>query len=177
MRWCPVLLACLALGLMAGGSALHAAPDGAGPTAPVQEAYRLEELSLADGKANQPPWAAAHRDGLLSPGLAALFAADDRFEEESQGVGNLDWDPFINGQDGEVKGLVLHAAEAADGKARVTATFMSLKAKQSVDFNLVLDKGRWLIDDILPLSEGKKVSIRAILATPYPCGSTTKTPC
>src|SRR4051812_40264020 len=78
-------------------------------TDPVTRAYRIEAASLKDASKTPPPWSKQSRDALFSARLAALFARDDKYQKEAEGVGLLDWDPFLNGQDGELKNLSIKA--------------------------------------------------------------------
>lgn len=142
------------------------------PDATVRKAYEVTQKTLDGG--GEPPWRPPHRDALLSRSLAALFARDDRYQDESGTIGHVGADPFIQGQDGEVKNLKVTVTQApAAGKALVTASFRSFGKAMSVPFRMVEEGGGWRIDDI---GSGKN-SVRRELAQPYDCGSFMGKPC
>ncbi len=162
---------------LSAGAAL-AAP--AGLETPVREAYAItaRQLAGAAGKPVAAPWQKPHRDRLMSRDLAALFARDELYQEEAGEMGNLGADPFLSGQDGEVKNLKISVTTPpAGGKALVTATFRSFKQPVSVRFRMVEEGGAWRIDDIVNRVEGKDYAVRDLLSQPYECGSFMKKPC
>lgn len=163
-----------ATGLMLASVTSHAAEPT--PDAIVRNAYEITQKTLDGG--GEPPWRPPHRDKLMSKSLAALFARDDVFQDESGDIGHVGADPFINGQDGELKDLQVGlASKASRGRARVVASFRSLGQKMSVRFLMVEEGGGWRIDDIVNRVEGKAYSIRAALSQPYDCGSFMSKPC
>jgi len=144
----------------ANPSTLPAKMDtGDDPRTPVNEAYRQE--------INQnSPLESPYLDKLFSHTLVGLIKTDNCVSSGEVGV--LDWDPFINGQDGEVQKLVTRVVRRDNDKAVVEASFLSFKRKQSVLFDMVLEKGTWRIDDIRPLGEdGNRTSIHALFADAY----------
>lgn len=148
------------------------------PRGPVEEGYAITIKTLAaKGKAPPPAWRPPHRDKLLSKSLAALFARDDLYQTESGDMGQIGADPFLNGQDGEVKKLSLDTIPVAAGKATVQATFRSFGKPVRVLFQMVQENGGWRIDDIVNSFEGKDYSVRAQLSQPYDCGSFMGKPC
>lgn len=109
----------LAIGAAAAAMAAEPTPD-----ATIRKAYQITQKTL-DGS-GEPPWRPPHRDRLFSKSLAALFARDDRYQDESGDMGHVAADPFIQGQDGEVKNLSVAVTQPpAGGKAQVTARFRS----------------------------------------------------
>jgi hypothetical protein len=168
----------VAAGLLLAATVAQAAE--AGPEATVKAAYAATIRSLASTgpKAPPPPWRPPHRDRLMSRDLTALFARDDLYQDESGEIGHLGADPFINGQDGEVKRLRVTVTEApAAGRALVSASFLSFKQRVSVRFRMVEEDGRWRIDDIVNRVEGKDYAVRDALSQPYECGSFMNKPC
>ena len=148
------------------------------PRGPVEEGYAITAKVLtARGKAPPPAWRPPHRDKLMSKSLAALFARDDLFQEESGDMGQIGADPFLNGQDGEVKRLSFDTIPVAAGKATVVANFRSFGKPVAVQFQMVRENGGWRIDDIVNQFEGKSYSIREALSQPYDCGSFMGKPC
>ncbi len=159
-------------------SSVSAAPPG--PDAPVKEAYAIEQRSLANsgGKAAQPPFRPPHRQKLMSTSLSQLFARDETYMEEAGEMGNIGADPFLSGQDGEIKNLrVSVSGTPSDGRAEVVAAFRSFGQPVTVRFRMVEEAGSWRIDDIVNRLDGKDYSVREQLAQPYECGSFMKKPC
>jgi hypothetical protein len=171
-----ILQAVFAFAIIVGSSVRAAEPS---PEAPVREAYAVTIRQLAPNARNvAPPWRPPHRDKLMSKSLAALFARDDLFQEESGDIGHIDADPFISGQDGEVKNLRVTVTEPpANGKALITASFRSFKQPVSVRFRMIAEGGIWRIDDIVNRVDGKDYALRESLSQPYECGSFMKKPC
>ena len=163
----------LALGLLSASSAFAAdtTPDG-----PVKDAYAATIKTLA--ASGEPPWRPPHREKLMSKGLAALFARDDLYQDEAGEIGHIGADPFINGQDGEVKLLKVNVVEEPEnGRALVNASFRSFKQQVTVRFRMIEEGGGWRIDDIVNRFEGKDYSVRGELSKPYDCGSFMNKPC
>lgn len=155
--------------VVAGFAAQWASAAEPTPEAPVKQAY-----AATIPKAAPPAWRPPHRDTLLSKSLAALFARDDLYQDESGEMGNIGADPFLNGQDGEVKNLrMVVTGKPADGRALVTASFQSFGKLVKVPFRMIWEGGAWRIDDIGNGSD----SIRQALSQPYECGSFMKKPC
>ncbi|MDR6869691.1 hypothetical protein J2Y55_000684 [Bosea sp. BE125] len=150
------------------------------PEATVREAYAITIRELADieagKKAIQPPFRPPHRQRLMTKELSALFARDEQFMKESGDQGNIGSDPFISGQDGEVKQLRVTVAERSVASATVFADFISFGPVR-VTFRMKLEDGRWRIDDIVNRMEGKDYTVRSQLSQPYDCGSFMKKPC
>lgn len=170
------LLLAVFVSLVAGFAAQWAAAAESTPEATVKQAYAatIRSLATTGPRAAPPAWRPPHRDMLMSRSLAALFARDDLYQDESGEMGNIGADPFLNGQDGEVKNLrVVATGKPADGLAFVTASFQSLGKPVKVPFRMILEGGAWRIDDIGTGSD----SIREALSQPYECGSFMKKPC
>ncbi len=153
--------------------------DTPSPIAMVKQAYDITREGLAhSGAGAVPPWRAPYRDKLFSKNLANLFKRDDTYQEESGEIGHLDADPFINGQDGEVKDLhVTVTGKASDRRTNVSATFHSFGQRQSVRFRMIEENGDWRIDDIIDRVDGHDYSIVEQLSQPYACGSFMHRPC
>jgi len=150
------------------------------PETPVREAYAItiRQLASSGPKPVPAPWQAPNRDRLMSKGLAALFARDELYQEEAGEMGNLGSDPFLSGQDGEVKNLRVTVTEVpTNGRSLVTASFRSFKQPVSVRFRMVEEGGAWKIDDIVNRVEGKDYAVRDLLSQPYECGSFMKKAC
>lgn len=150
------------------------------PETPVREAYAItiRQLASSGPKPVPAPWQAPNRDRLMSKGLAALFARDELYQEEAGEMGNLGSDPFLSGQDGEVKNLRVTVTEVpTNGRSLVTASFRSFKQPTTVRFRMIEEGGAWRIDDIVNRVDGKEYTVRSELAQPYECGSFMKKAC
>lgn len=148
------------------------------PRGPVEEGYAITiKVLAAKGKAPPPAWRPPHRDRLMSESLAALFARDDLYQDESGDMGQIGADPFLNGQDGEIRKLSFDTIPVAAGKATVVANFRSFGKPVIVQFQMLRENGGWRIDDIVNQFEGKSYSIREALSQPYDCGSFMGKPC
>ncbi|HEV7256806.1 MAG TPA: DUF3828 domain-containing protein [Bosea sp. (in: a-proteobacteria)] len=164
--------------LLLGAPSVQAAEPG--PEAPIRAAYAItaKQLASAGSKPVSAPWQPPHRDRLMSKALAALFARDDLYQQEAGEMGNLGADPFLSGQDGEIKSLRVTVTEApANGRALVTAAFRSFRQPVSVRFRMVEEGGAWRIDDIINRIDGKDYPVREALSQPYECGSFMNKPC
>lgn len=168
----------LALTSLFACMAVSARTDDDVPRGPVEDAYAITIKTLAaKGKAPPPAWRPPHRDKLMSRSLAALFARDDLYQEESGDMGQIGADPFLNGQDGEIKKLSFDTIPVAAGKATVVANFRSFGKPVAVQFQMLRENGGWRIDDIVNSFEGQRYSIREALSQPYDCGSFMGKPC
>lgn len=135
---------------------------------PVTEVYRI----VTNNNNELSPLDSPHLNQLFSSAFAKLVKTDDCVKEQKGEVGVLDYDPFIDGQDGEVKKLNIQMVQRAEEKATVEATFISFEEKKSIFFDVVLEKGAWRINDIRSLGEnGKRDSLFAALTEAYPTSS------
>ena len=135
---------------------------------PVTEVYRI----VTSNNNELSPLDSPHLNQLFSSAFAKLVKTDDCVKEQKGEVGVLDYDPFIDGQDGEVKKLNIQMIQRDEEKATVEARFISFDEKKSIFFDVVLEKGAWRINDIRSLGEnGKRDSLFAALTEAYPNGS------
>ena len=163
-----------ALAFLLAAASAHAGDET--PAGTVMDAYAVTRKTLASS--GPPPWRPPHRDKLMSRSLAALFARDDLYQDEAGEIGHIGADPFINGQDGEVKLLKVNVVEEPEnGRALVNASFRSFKQQVTVRFRMIEEGGGWRIDDIINRFEGKDYSVRDMLSQPYDCGSFMNKPC
>jgi len=83
---------------------------------------------------------------VFSKRLQALI---DKDEKEAQGgVGRIDWDVFIDGQDWKLTELKIAPVSQTPSQAQVRATFKNFDKPSDLLFDLVLEDGHWRIDDI-----------------------------
>lgn len=88
----------------------------------------------------------------FDPTLARLLVADG-----VQDSPELDFDPFVNGQDFEVKAVDLETHMLADDKAEVTAHFKNFDADETRIFTVVRTKRGWRIADVRGEDEEKSL--------------------
>jgi hypothetical protein len=84
----------------------------------------------------------------FEPGLAALMIKDAKQAEKRGDVPNLDWDPFISGQDWEIGAVDIDMRDAAPDRASATVSFQNFDMPTKVIFDLVKLKAGWRIADI-----------------------------
>ncbi|MEZ5673320.1 MAG: DUF3828 domain-containing protein [Thiotrichaceae bacterium] len=136
------------------------------PLATVNQAYQIESDENGISPFDPP-----YINKLFSAALVELLKTDDCVKEQNDEVGVLDYDPFIDGQDGEVKKLNTRIVQHDQDKATVEVTFVSFDEKKNLLFDVLLEKGMWRIDDIHSrLEDGKRDSLRAALEAAYPNG-------
>ena len=157
--------------------AVHAKGAVDDPGASVREAYALTVRSFDATGDEESPQGPRHREQLMSKRLARLFAHDDQYMDESGNVGNLDYDPFIGGQDGSIDKLKVSVASQSGDKATVFADFLSFGEPVRVEFAMVRENGRWVIDDISNTTDGESFKAGDLLSQPYDCGSFIDKPC
>jgi hypothetical protein len=97
--------------------------------------------------------------------------------EESGDEGNLGSDPFVSGQAGGVENLRINVGSQEGDKATVFADFRSLGEPVRVEFAMLRENGRWVIDDIANTIDKKPFKVGDLLSRPYECGSFMKKPC
>lgn len=128
-------------------SAAAPAPATDTPVATVQSFYDWDDAQWHD----KVPYVMGKslRDHLFSRRFAALVAADERCQQAEHGLCYVDYNPWIDGQDGEVDDLHLVLMQGDAKRAVVTAQFKSLGQKVALRFDLAQEDGRgWRIDDI-----------------------------
>lgn len=103
----------------------------------------------------QPDAAATYFD----PALAKLMVADSQREEPL-----LDFDPFVGGQDFEIKKVDTTTEKLSDTTARVTAKFDNFDEKKTVVFTLTRTPKGWRISDASWGEAG--VTLRSVLSAP-----------
>ena len=149
-----------------------------GPVETVREVYRLEKAMLEG--AGPSPLAEPERSRLFSRRFASLWAEDERFARATGDIGNVvgDHDVLIQAQDHDettLGDLRLSLSSRSPARAVVTATFHVFRHEppRVIRLVLVVEGGRWVIDDIL--HEGR--SVAEALARPRPCVEGVELPC
>jgi hypothetical protein len=151
----PLLVALAAAMPVAAAGKPPVAPPDAGPQAVVQSLYARYAAEAYDHMTDK-----ALRRRYFSAATATMiekvFAKSKKLDEPG-----IDYEPLIDGQDGEVKDLAVTVVSADPAKAVVEAAFTSFDQKLVVGFDLVNEKGVWRIGDI----RGREgASLRKIMA-------------
>lgn len=121
------------------------------PAAPAAEA-KPEEIvkTLYDGYRIDPGY--DYLGEKLRPRYFTAATADllKRVfaKSEAENEPGIDYEPLIDGQDGEVKDLVIVVTLNAPPKMTVEARFTSFGDKMTVIFDFVSEANIWKIDDI-----------------------------
>jgi hypothetical protein len=102
---------------------------------------------------------------LQSERLNGLFEKD---QQEANGeIGRIDFGPYVNGQDYDLKNLVIGEPYMAGGKAVVKVTFHNFDTPQELGF-LLIDEDGWKIDDVWGGSADYRYDLLDILQSPLP---------
>lgn len=126
----------------AAGKAPPPAPVAARPDEVVRNLYARYEAEAYDYRTNRK---LAQR--YFTAATLKLLDKVDAKSKKNEEPG-IDYEPLIDGQDGEVKDLVVAIETATADAATVAATFVSFDEKMRVVFDLRLEKGAWRIEDI-----------------------------
>jgi hypothetical protein len=165
----------IALGLLASGMLLAAAPglagsDVASAAAKGGAAAAQRQSARAGGVADPVAWVRAaygpgtdggltadrySQEKVFSPRLRALFLDDERYAGGE--VGRLDFNPFTGAQDDDIKQVAVtsHEVDGAANRKVVVARFQNMDVRQVQTFFFERIGGRWYIDDIAGRQEGK----------------------
>jgi hypothetical protein len=85
----------------------------------------------------------------FEPRLASLMVADMKRAAAAGDVGTLDFDPFINAQDYDIrKPAVIAVSQQTELGAMATVTFTNSGQAQTVKYRLVKNDGQWRVYDI-----------------------------
>lgn len=138
-------------------AALPAAAQGAGPDNIVRLLYQ-HYIDTTTGLV----FAFDYTDPVVAsnyfdPMLARFIVADAR-----DGDPRLDFDPFVNGQDFDIKAVELETHMISDDKAEVVASFKNFDEAESHSFTVVRTKRGWRIADVH--LDGEETSLRDFLA-------------
>lgn len=131
-------LALVAISLPLGGVAVHAQEF----TDPVKLLTAIYDQYSPGREFPDPDFTHSQQSTRLN----ALYDADAK--EANGEVGRIDFDPFINGQDYEIKKLKIEEPLYAGGKAIVHVTFENFGDAQDLGIALVKEGEAWKVDDI-----------------------------
>ncbi|MEO6014937.1 MAG: DUF3828 domain-containing protein [Devosia sp.] len=101
---------------------------------------------------------------MQSEELRDLFAKDS--EEAGGEVGRIDFDPYIDGQDYQITDLQIGDAKLEEATATVEVTFVNFDRPTDLLFTLVEEDDGWKVDDVMPLHEKDRQSLKALLSAP-----------
>jgi hypothetical protein len=132
-----------AIVLIVCGIGAASAQSAADPAAVVRAIY-------AGYERDQP---AAWYDRSYSTRLKKLIDADQKSAHKNGDAGHFDWDPIINAQDWKLTDMRVSLVSQASGQAVVDASFHNLDSDQHMRFDLVLQAGKWVIDDLQSLNK------------------------
>ena len=135
------ILSAIAFAAVISLSSAHAATKIDDPVKFVKDVY-------ADyvGKKPEP-------DDIYSPRLEALFALDTK--EAGGEVGRIDFDPWIDAQDGTITGVSVTSApvDNAPGRKVVIARFKNEGKPHEVHFYFERTGGQWKLDDMRSMTD------------------------
>lgn len=103
-------------------------------------------------------------DPYLSAGLLALYARD--LEAAGGGIGRLDFDPYVNGQDFQLADLVVGEPFHVGGRAVVGVSFKNFEQWQDMGYLLVKEGDAWKIDDMWASASDYPYDLKDILSAP-----------
>ena len=146
----------LALAILAAGTASAFAYDT--PKA------LLTALYAPYFKGDSFDWTKWDDSVFRSKALNLLFAKDAK--EAGDGVGRLDFDPYIDGQDYVITGLKIADPRIDGTTATDEVTFKNLDEPEDLTFTLVMEAGGWKIDDVVSHGKDNPYSLKAIMSGP-----------
>ena len=123
----------------------------------------LEALYSPYQKGPDFDWQSWDETQFRSKTLNALFAKDAK---ESGGLGRLDFDPYIDGQDYEISKLTIGDAALSGDTAEVVVTFSNFGTPDSVTFELVKEPDGWKVDDVVNKNPDFAYSLKEIMEAP-----------
>lgn len=101
---------------------------------------------------------------LQSAGLNALFEKDR--EEAGEGIGRIDFDPYVNGQDFQLSDLVVAEPVYVAGRAIVAVSFANFEQPREMGYLLVQEGDAWKIDDMWAADAEHPYNLKDILTAP-----------
>ncbi|WP_436637867.1 DUF3828 domain-containing protein [Microbaculum sp. FT89] len=129
-----------------------------GPDAVVGEIYS----SYEDGGLGISPSDPALRE-RFSARLRALLAEEDA-RIDRDGIGNLDFDVFVDAQDFDITGIEIGTPEISGAKAEVAVGLLNFGQLRQFRYLLVMEDGAWRIDDIVAVSDDMPWTLSVLLA-------------
>ena len=175
MRLCALAAALFAFAVLLPAASARAADD---PDAVIAAIYKRAAAGKGEDGGNFVYQEPKDRARWLTTSLAALWNAEDKKTPQGDET-PPGFDPVSNSQDPKILNVTV-VLEKSDGKrAVVAASFDSWsrgltreeqdrnppdpRDRITVRYDMVLEGGRWKIDDIRGLTDGKEWSVRAII--------------
>ena len=146
----------VALVLILCGTGNAAAQAPADPVAYVRAIYASYER-------DQP---SAWYDRAYSARLRKLIDADQKSAKAAGDAGKFDWDPIINAQDWKLTDIKVALVSRTGDRAVVDASFHNLGSDQQMRFTLVLERGKWTIDDLQALDKPRWTMSKVLEGAP-----------
>lgn len=147
-----LLFASALLAALSASAGVQAAPAFQDPKALLDYAY----APYSSGKFPDDP------EELYSSHLKALVAESAARTPKDE-VGPLDFDPFINAQDYEIKKLAIGTPQVAGDHADVQVKFANFDVNETLMFHLLKEADGWKIDDIQSLTPDLQWKLSEIL--------------
>ena len=114
---------------------------------PPQSPEAIVKVLYAVGNTTDVLTQKGPRAKTFTPAMAKLIARTIA-KSQKRDEPAIDYEPLIDGQDGEVKDLVVAATASDAAEATVEARFVSFGEKFTVTFDFMLVAGIWKLDDI-----------------------------
>lgn len=143
MRGLIVSLSLLAVLLSAGTAAAQQAPDQI-----VRSIYAEYEGQGLGVSPTDPDMRAMFSSRLQS----MLDEEQKRIDED--GIGLLDFDVFVDGQDFDLSDLTVGTAQVSGDKAQLDVTFLNFGEPRDYRYYFVKESGQWRIDEIESVGVG-----------------------
>jgi len=124
----------------------------------------LTALYAPYAKGDSFDWSKWDESKFRSTHLNELFARD--LEEANGGIGRLDFDPYIDGQDYRITGLKFGDPTIAGDTAKVEVTFKNFDTPEDLMFTLVKQTDGWKVDDVVSSNKEFPYSLKAIMEGP-----------
>jgi hypothetical protein len=101
-------------------------------------------------------------DDFYSRRMQRLLEADRKATPKGD-AGTIDWDVFIDGNDWALSEMKITLVSRSEAKAQVRATFRNHKEPRDMLFDLVRERGRWVIDEVRAMKKGGRWTMSKIL--------------
>jgi hypothetical protein len=119
------------------------------PEAVIKELYKIHNLDMGRDNGTDRILGGKDRkllDRFFDKSLADLIWKD--LKSNSDEVGVLDFDPFYNAQDFDIKGFSVGKAKIVGGKATVTVKFVNAGRRDILNYRLIRRNSGWKIANI-----------------------------
>lgn len=139
------------------------------PTAEAHLSGLYKKLAAGKGDSGGQMYWVEPKDRVkwFSAGVVKLWAeAEKRAKSRGDDLGPIDFDPFTNSQDPQIKTFKIEKLDAVAPVTKLRVTLAGYPAGDGIlVFDLVQEKG-WKIDDIQGSAGGDRWSLKEILSMP-----------